>query len=74
MGDFPGGPVVKSLRVNAGNKGLIPTLGRSQMPRGNWAPVPQLVSLHTQLLKASHSRVMLRNKISHRDEKPTHHN
>ena len=73
MGDFPGGPVVKSPPINAGKKGLIPTLERSQMPRGNRARV-QLRSLLMQLLKASHSRVMLCNKISHRSEKPTHDN
>lgn len=29
MGDFPGGPLVNSSPINAGNKGLIPTLERS---------------------------------------------
>ena len=33
--DFPGGPVVKNLPVNAGGMGLIPGLGRSHMPQGN---------------------------------------
>ena len=33
--DFPGGPVVKNLPCNAGDKGSIPGPGRSHMPRGN---------------------------------------
>ena len=36
-GNFPGGPVVKSLPTNAGDTGLIPDLGRSHMPaHHNW--------------------------------------
>ena len=37
MEDFPGGPVVKNLPTKAGDKGLIPGLGRSHLPRGNKA-------------------------------------
>ena len=33
--NFLGGPVVKSLPVNAGDTGLIPGPGRSHVPRGN---------------------------------------
>ena len=33
--DFPGGPVVKNLPVNAGDTGSIPGPGRSHMPQGN---------------------------------------
>ena len=33
--DFPGGPVVKNLPVNAGDMGSIPSLGRSHMVPGN---------------------------------------
>ena len=33
---FPGGPVVKNLPHNAGNVGLIPGQGRSQMPQDNY--------------------------------------
>ena len=33
--DFPGGPVVKNLPTNAGDKGLIPGLGRFHMPQGS---------------------------------------
>ena len=43
---FPGGAVVESLPANAGDTGLSPGLGRSHMPRSNWAREPQLLSLH----------------------------
>ena len=42
---FPGGAVVESLPANAGDTGLSPGLGRSHMPRSNWAHEPQLLSL-----------------------------
>ena len=42
---FPGGTVVENLPANAGDTGSSPGLGRSHMPRGNWAHVPQLLSL-----------------------------
>ena len=42
---FPGGAVVESLPANAGDTGLGPGLGRSHMPRSNWAREPQLLSL-----------------------------
>ena len=42
---FPGGAVVENLPANAGDTGSSPGLGRSHMPRGNWAREPQLLSL-----------------------------
>ena len=42
---FPGGAVVKNLPANAGDTGSSPSLGRSHMPRSNWAREPQLLSL-----------------------------
>ena len=42
---FPGGAVVKNLPANAGHTGSSPGLGRSHMPRSNWAREPQLLSL-----------------------------
>ena len=42
---FPGGAVVENLPANAGDTGSSPGLGRSQMPRSNWAREPQLLSL-----------------------------
>ena len=43
---FPGGAVVENLPANAGNTGSSPGLGKSHMPRSNWAREPQLLSLH----------------------------
>ena len=34
-GGFPSGSVVKDLPASAGDRGLIPGLGRSHMPRSN---------------------------------------
>ena len=42
---FPGGAVVENLPANAGDTGSSPGLGRSHMPRSNWAHEPQLLSL-----------------------------
>ena len=44
-GGFPGGTVVENLPANAGDTGSSPGLGRSHMPRSNWAREPQLLSL-----------------------------
>ena len=43
---FPGGATVENLPANAGDTGSSPGLGRSHMPRSNWARDPQLLSLH----------------------------
>ena len=45
LGGFPGGAVVENLPTNAGDMGSSPGLGRSHMPRSNWACEPQLLSL-----------------------------
>ena len=42
---FPGGAVVENLPANAGDTGSSPGLGRSRMPRSDWACEPQLLSL-----------------------------
>ena len=42
---FPGGAVVENLPANAGDTGSSPGLGRSHMPRSNYAREPQLLSL-----------------------------
>ncbi|KAJ8784724.1 hypothetical protein J1605_008075 [Eschrichtius robustus] len=42
---FPGGSVVENLPANAGDTGSSPGLGRSHMPRSDWAREPQLLSL-----------------------------
>ena len=38
--------MVENLPANAGDTCLSPGLGRSHMPRSNWAREPQLLSLH----------------------------
>ena len=38
--------MVENLPANAGDMGPSPGLGRSHMPRSNWASEPQLLSLH----------------------------
>ena len=38
--------MVENLPANAGDTGSSPGLGRSHMPRSNWAREPQLLSLH----------------------------
>ena len=45
LGGFPGGTVVENLPANSGDTGSSPGLGRSHMPRSNWAREPQLLSL-----------------------------
>ena len=37
--------MVENLPANAGDAGSSPGLGRSHMPRSNWAREPQLLSL-----------------------------
>ena len=37
--------MVENLPANVGDTGLGPGLGRSHMPRSNWAREPQLLSL-----------------------------
>ena len=78
--------MVKNPPASAGDTGSSPDPGRSHMPRSNQARAPQLLSLcfrahEPQLLspRASTSEPaplepVLRNKRSHRNEKPAHHN
>ena len=58
---FPGGAVAESLPANAGDTGSSPGLGRSHMPRSNWAREPQLLSLHVwSLCYATREAVIMR--------------
>ena len=58
---FPGGAVVENLPANAGDTGSSPGLGRSHMPRSNWARVLQLLSLRVwNLCSATREAVMVR--------------
>ena len=64
---FPGGAVVESLPANAGDTGSSPGLGRSHMPRSNWACEPQLLSLRVWSL-CSATRGRDSERPAHRDE------
>ena len=58
---FPGGAVVENLPANAGDTGSSPGLGRSHMPRSNWAREPQLLSLRVwSLCSATREAAMVR--------------
>ena len=50
-GGFPSGAAVESPPADAGDMGLSPGLGRSHMPRRNWAHAPQLLSLCSRACK-----------------------
>ena len=45
VGGSPGGAVVENPPASAGHTGSSPGLGRSHVPRSNWAHEPQLLSL-----------------------------
>ena len=61
---FPGGAVVENLPANAGDTGSSPGLGRSHMPRSNWAREPQLLRLRVWSL-CSATRERLRQWEAH---------
>ena len=63
---FPVGAVVENLPANAGDMGSSPGLGRSHMPRSNWAREPQLLSEPACL------ELVLRNKRGRNSERPAH--
>ena len=64
---FPGGAVVENLPANAGDTGSSPGLGRSHMPRSDWARGPQLLSLRVWSLCPA------RNGRGRNSERPAHH-
>ena len=64
---FPGGAVVENLPANAGDTGSSPGLGRSHMPRSNWAREPQLLSLRVWSLCCA-TRGRNSEGPAHRDE------
>ena len=59
--------MVESPPANAGDTGSSPDLGRSHMPRRNWARVPQL-------LRSARLEPVLCSGRSHRSEKPSYSN
>ena len=56
---FPGGAVVENLPANAGDTGSSPGLGRSHMPRSNWAREPHLLSLRVWSLCSATRQAMI---------------
>ena len=53
--------MVENLPANAGDTGSSPGLGRSHMPRSNWAHEPQLLSLRAwSLCSAAGEAAMVR--------------
>ena len=53
--------MVESLPANAGDTGSGPGLGRSHMPRSNWAREPQLLSLRVwSLCSATREAVIVK--------------
>ena len=56
--------MVENLPANAGDTGSSPGLGRSHMPRSNWAREPQLLSARLEPL--------LHNKRGRDSERPVH--
>ena len=59
--------MVENLPANAGDTGSSPGLGRSHMPRSNWAREPQLLSLRVWSL-CSATRGHDSERPAHRDE------
>ena len=57
----------KNPPTNAGDRGLIPGLGRPHMLRRSKAPGPQLLSLHAL-------EPLLHHERSHHKERALHHN
>ena len=62
---FPGGAVVENLPANAGDTGSSPGLGRSRMPRSNWAREPQIT-------EPARLEPVLRNERGRDSERPAH--
>ena len=64
--------MVENLPANAGDVGSSPGLGRSHMPRSNWAREPQLLSLRVWSL-CSATRGRDSERPAHRNEEwPPH--
>ena len=71
MGGFPGGAVVENLPASAGDTGSRPGLGRSHMPRSDWAREPQLLSLRVwSLCSATREAAMVRGPRTVRKSGP----
>ena len=76
--------MVASLPADAGDTGSGPGLGRSRVPRSDWAGEPQLLSLRVWSLCSATKRGRDSERPAHRDEewpplagnwrKPSHRN
>ena len=62
--------MVESLPANAGDTGSSPGLGRSHMPRSNWAREPQLLSLRVWSLCSTTREAMTVRPMHHDEEWP----
>ena len=60
--------MVESLPANAGDTGSSPGLGRSHMPRSNWARGPRLLSLRVWSLCSATREAAIVKGPAHRDE------
>ena len=57
--------MVENLPANAGHTGSSPGLGRSQVPRSNWAREPQLLSLRVwSLCSATREAAIVRGPLT----------
>ena len=65
--DFPGGSVVKNPPANAGGHGFEPWSGKIPHATEQLSPCATTT-------EPAHLEPMLRNKRSHRNEKPAHRN
>ena len=79
VSDFHDGPVAKSPPANAGDTGLIPSLGRCHLLQSYQAQAPQLPqpcsrTWEPQLLSPGALEPRLHHKRSHCNEKPAHRN
>ena len=68
---FPAGAVVENLPANAGDTGLGPGMGRSHVPRSNWAREPQLLSLSVwSLCSATREAAIVRGPCTAKKSDP----
>ena len=60
--------MVENLPANAGDTDSSPGLGRSHMPRSNWAREPQLLSLRVWSLCSATREAAIVKRPAHCDE------
>ena len=65
--------MVENPPANAGDPGSSPGLGRSHMPRSNWAREPQLLSPCAATTEPVRLEPVLHNKRGRDSERPAHH-